>query len=86
MIDGCNTMTGCKTGVQKRLQAIVPQLKHLGSCNGHHINNAAKYGVNALDEDIKEVLVNVFFDNGGAKGKGVKKKHTTKGFPRRKRG
>ena len=75
MTDGCNTMTGCKTGVQKRLQSIVPQLKLLGSCNGHHISNAAKYGVNALDEDIKEVLVNVFFDIGGAKGKGVKKKH-----------
>ena len=54
---------------------IVPQLKHLGSCNGHHISNAAKYGVNAMDEDIKEVLVNVFFDIGGAKGKGVKQKH-----------
>ena len=75
MTDGCNTMIGCHSGVQKRLQAVVPQLKLLGSCNGHHISNAAKYGVNALDEDIKEVLVNVFFDIGGAKGKGLKKKH-----------
>ena len=75
MTDGCNTMTGCNNGVQKKLEKNVPQLKPLGSCNGHHISYAAKYGVNVLDADIKEVLVNVYFDIGGGKGKGLKKKH-----------
>ena len=28
-----------------------------------------------MDEDVKEVLVNIYFDLGGAKGKGLKKKH-----------
>ena len=27
-----------------------------------------------MDEDVKEVLVNVYFDLGGAKGKGLKKR------------
>ena len=74
MTDGCNTMAGCISGVKKRLQVLVPELKDLGSCNDHHIGNAAQRGLEALDEDIKETLVNIYFDIGGAKGKGLKKK------------
>ena len=75
MTDGCNTMAGHLTGVKKRLAAAVPDLKDLGSCNDHHIGNAAQKGVESFDEDVKEVLVNVYFDLGGAKGKGLKKKN-----------
>ena len=74
MTDGCNTMAGRLSGVKKRLADLVPDLKDLGSCNDHHIGNAAKKGVEDFDEDVKEVLVNVYFDLGGAKGKGLKKK------------
>ena len=74
MTDGCNTMAGCNAGVKKKLEETVPQLKDVGSCNDHHISNAGKYGVEAFDNDVKEVLVNVYFDIGGAKGKGLKKR------------
>ena len=74
MTDGCNTMAGCNAGVKKRLEQLVPQLKDLGSCNDHHIGNAAQKGVEALDEDVREAIVNIYFDLGGAKGKGLKKK------------
>ena len=72
MTDGCRTMAGHKSGVKKRLEKLVPQLKDLGSCNDHHIGNAATHGVETLDEDVKEALVNIYFDIGGAKGKGLK--------------
>ena len=74
MTDGCNTMAGCNAGVKKKLEERVPQLKDVGSCNAHQISNAGKYGVEAFDNDVKEVLVNVYFDIGGAKGKGLKKR------------
>ena len=74
MTDGCNTMAGNLTGVKKRLEMLVPELKDLGSCNDHHIGNAAQRGIEAFDEDMREVLVNIYFDLGGAKGKGLKKK------------
>ena len=73
MTDGCNTMAGCNKGVETQLAKLVPQLKDLGSCNDHHISNSAKHGCEAFDTDVKEVLVNLYFDIGGAKGKGLKK-------------
>ena len=74
MTDGCNTMAGCNAGVKKKLEERVPQLKDVGSCNDHHISNAGKYGVEAFNNDVKEVLVNVYFDIGGENGKGLKKR------------
>ena len=56
------------------MEQLVPQLKDIGSCNDHHIGNAAQKGVEALDEDVREAIVNIYFDLGGAKGKGLKKK------------
>ena len=64
--DGCNTMEGRLKGVKKLLADAVPGFKEVGSCNDHHIGNAFEYGV--------KPLVNIFFDLGGAKGKGLKKK------------
>ena len=84
MTDNCNTMAGCKTGVKKRLEYIVPQLKDTGSCNGHHVSNSAKHGVDAFDQDIKPALVDIYFDIGGAKGKGLKKKHDFEGIAKAK--
>ena len=74
MTDGCNTMAGSVSGVKKRLEVLVPELKDLGSCNDHHIRNAAQRGLESFDEDIRETLLNIYFDIGGAKGKGLKKK------------
>ena len=84
MTDNCNTMAGCKSGVKKRLEAEVPDLRDMGSCNAHHLGNAAKHAVNAFDEDIKPALVNIYFDIGGAKGKGLKKKHQYEGIAKAK--
>ena len=74
MADGCNTMAGCNSGVKKRLEELVPQLKDLGSCNDRHLGNATQAGCEAFDEDVRESLVNICFDLGGARGKGLKKK------------
>ena len=59
--------------MKTQLAKLVPQLKDLGSCNDHPISNSAKHGYEAFDTDVKEVLVNLYFDIGGAKGKGLKK-------------
>ena len=74
MNDGCNTMEGHISGVKKRLSNVIPQFGDMGSCNSHHLGNAFEYGVMRFDNDSKEALVNIFFDLGGAKGKGVKRK------------
>ena len=75
MTDGCATMIGCHAGVRVRLAEVVPQLKDFGTCNDHHLGNAAQAACEALDQDIREALVNIYYDIGGAKGKGLKKKH-----------
>ena len=67
MTDGCNTMSGCNSGVKKRLEG----LKDLGASNDHHLGNDAQKGCEAFDGDIKEALVHIYFDLGGAKGKGL---------------
>ena len=72
--DGCNTMEGRLKGVKKLLADAVPGFKDVGSCNDHHIDNAFEYGVKQFDNDCHKALVNIFFDLGGAKGKGLKKK------------
>ena len=77
MSDGCATMEGKKSGVKVRLSKEVEDMKDLGACNGHHISNAMKWGVRAFDEnsdpEVEDVLVDLFEDIGGSKGKGTKK-------------
>ena len=73
-LDGCSTMQGCKTGVITQMEAEVPQLSSLGSSNAHNICNAMSHGVSASAPDIKEALVDLYMDLGGAKGKGLKRK------------
>ena len=85
MTDGCNTMAGNLSGVKKRLMEVVPQLRDLGSCNDHHISNAAKKGLEVFDPDIKEALVHIYFDIGGATGKGLKKKRAFEGKAKAKK-
>lgn len=73
-LDGCNTMQGCHAGVITLLQKEVPQLSSLGSSTAHNLSNAMMHAVTASAPDIKEVLVDLYMDVGGAKGKGLKKK------------
>lgn len=73
-LDGCSTMQGCKTGVITRMEEEVHQLSSLGSSNAHNICNAMSHGVTACAPDVKEALVDLYMDLGGAKGKGLKKK------------
>ena len=77
MSDGCATMEGKKSGVKVRLSKEVDDMKDLGACNGHHISNAMKWGVRVFDEEsnpeVEDVLVDLFEDIGGSKGKGTKK-------------
>ena len=61
------------TGVITRLRAEVPQLVSLGSSNAHNIANAMMHAVTAVDPDMKQAMVDLYFDIGGAKGKGLKK-------------
>jgi hypothetical protein len=74
MTDGCNTMQGHLSGVKVRLAQKIPQMVDFGSCNDHHIGNAEGAGTEQFDEDVKEALVHTYFDIGGAKGKGLKRK------------
>ena len=74
MTYGCNTMQGWKGGVKKILADKIYQFTDMGSCNDHHLCNAMKHGVDKLDEDITQALMNIYQDIGGAKGKGLKKK------------
>ena len=77
MSDGCATMEGKKSGVKVRLSKEVEGMKDLGPCNGHNISNAIKHGVRVFDTDcdsaVEDMLVDLFQDIGGAKGKGTKK-------------
>ena len=73
MTDGCATMEGKKSGVKKRMKDQVEGLKDLGSCNGHHISNSIQHGATDFCPDMQNVLVDLYQDIGGAKGKGTKK-------------
>lgn len=77
-VDGCNTMQGHKTGVMTRLKEQIPQLESLGSSNAHNISNAMMHGVTECEPDMKEALVDLYQDIGGAKGKGLKKQKECK--------
>ena len=52
----------------------VPELSSLGSSNAHNLSNAMMHGVTAAFPDVKEALVDLYQDLGGAKGRGLKKK------------
>ena len=71
--DGCSTMQGCRTGVITQLKQQVPQLESLGSSTTHNLANAMMHAVTASDPDMKQAMVDIFMDIGGAKGKGTKK-------------
>ena len=73
MSDGCNVMEGRLNGVKTKLSKLIPQFQDFGSCNSHHIGNSLKYAVQNFDNDCHEALVNLFFDLGGAKGRGLKR-------------
>ena len=66
-------MLGKKSGVIKRLQVEVPQLQATGSCNSNNLANTMQHAVTAFNPDMKQALVNLYFDLGGAKGKDLKK-------------
>ena len=72
-VDGCNTMIGEHSGVVKRFQDIVPQMPSTGSCSAHNLTNVMKHGVTSFDPDLKELLVDLYQDIGGSKGKGLKR-------------
>ena len=71
--DGCNTMIGVRNGVTTKFQETVNQCYFTGSCNGHNLGNTLGHAVDAFDPDIKNMLVDIYEDLGGAKGKGTKK-------------
>ena len=73
--DGCSTMVGERGGVVKKFKETVPDLPHTGSCSAHNVSNVMKHAVNAFDPDLKLLLVDLYEDIGGAKGKGLKKMH-----------
>lgn len=71
--DGCYTMTGSKGGVLKKLQELIPQMHHTGSCSAHNLANTMKHAVESYDPDLKMMLVDIYEDIGGSKTKGLKK-------------
>ena len=74
--DGCNTMVGSKNGVQLKFQKEVQHIRSIGSCGAHNVSNVMKHATKAFDEDnIVKTPVDVYYDVGGAPGKGLAKKH-----------
>ena len=73
--DGCSTMVGSGTGVKKRFSEEVSQFQPVGSCGAHNISNVMKHATKSFDKDIIQLLVNIYYDLGGAPGKGLTKKH-----------
>ena len=73
-MDGCSTMQGHKSGVITRMVEDVEELQSTGSCKAHNLSNVMKHATEAFDPDVKDALVDVYIDLGGAKGYGLKKK------------
>ena len=65
--DGCNTMAGHKTGVQKKISEEIHQVKPLKTCTDHHLCNSEKHATTALDSDLEQVMVNLYEDVAGLK-------------------
>merc|ERR1712155_458577 len=79
MTDGCATMQGHVSGVKKLLADRAPQVIDLGSCNDHHLGNAARHGCGKIkvSEDydtLPEMFIDLYYDLGAAPGKGNKRK------------
>ena len=79
MTDGCPTMQGHRNGVKKRLTDLAPQVHDFGSCNDHHLGNAARYGCEEVGvtedyETLPEMFIDLYYDLGAAPGKGNKRK------------
>ena len=79
MTDGCATMQGRVGGVKKLLADRAPQVIDLGSCNDHHLGNAARHGCGKIkvSEDydtLPEMFIDLYYDLGAAPGKGNKRK------------
>ena len=73
--DGCNTMIGSKNGVQLKFQKKIPHMRSIGSCGAHNVSNVMKHATKAFDGDVVKTLVDIYYDLGGAPGKGLAKKH-----------
>ena len=58
-----------------RLKEKVPQMEILGSSNAHHLSNTMMHAVTAADPDVQQGLTDLWYDIGGAKGKGLKKRN-----------
>ena len=73
-MDGCSTMQGHKSGVITRMVEDVEELQSTGSYKAHNLSNVMTHATEAFDPDVKDALVDVYIDLGGAKGYGLKKK------------
>ena len=78
MTDGCPTMQGRVNGVKKKFSDHAPQVLDFGSCNDHHIGNAARHACSEIriSDDygaMYEVFIDILYDIGGAPGKGMKR-------------
>ena len=79
MTDGCNVMQGRSGGVKKLLSDRAPQVVDLGSCNDHHLGNAARYGCEEIKasedyDNLPAMFIDLYYDLGAAPGKGNKRK------------
>ena len=71
--DGCNTMTGEKSGVITRISKKFEGIYFTGSCGAHNASNTMQHATESFDGDLKMALVDIYFDIGGAPGKGTKR-------------
>ena len=53
------------------------------TCTDHHLCNSEKHATTALDSDLEQVMVNLYEDVAGAKGRSQKSRHLFKESARR---
>ena len=71
--DGCPTMIGTKSGFITRLGKEIQGIHFTGSCGAHNVSNTMQHATESFDADLKMALVDIYFDIGGAPGKGLKR-------------
>ena len=65
------TIDGKKNN-NKKLQDNISQFQGLGSCKSHRIVNSFEHGVNNFENNCQNALVDIYFDLGRPKEKGLK--------------
>ena len=60
--DSCPAMRGIRDGLIVKMQNSLEYIYDLGGCPDHHIANALKYGFKTFGQELKDTLVDLYYD------------------------